>query len=79
MADVPRQQLSELQAACEDFSNIIGSFSDGTIYKGTLSSGAEIAVVAIAAGSRADWSTDMETQLLQKVTELGLLLVLQRK
>ncbi|CAN6862544.1 unnamed protein product [Brassica oleracea] len=64
-------QLSELQAACEDFSNIIGSFSDGTIYKGTLSTGAEIAVVSIAAGSRANWSTDMEIQLLQKIRKLA--------
>lgn len=71
ITDVPRLQLSELQAACEDFSNIIGSFSDGTIYKGTLSSGAEIAVVSIAAGSRANWSTDMETQLLQKIRKLS--------
>ncbi|KAH0906756.1 hypothetical protein HID58_038583, partial [Brassica napus] len=69
--NVPRMQLSELQAACEDFSNIIGSFSDGTIYKGTLSTGAEIAVVSIAAGSRANWSTDMETQLLQKIRKLS--------
>lgn len=79
MADVPRLQLSELQAACEDFSNIIGSFSDGTIYKGTLSSGAEIAVVSIAAGSRANWSTDMETQLLQKVTETWFVLCFEQK
>ncbi|VVB16469.1 unnamed protein product [Arabis nemorensis] len=70
-ADVPRLQLSELQAACEDFSNIIGSFSDGNIYKGTLSTGAEIAVVSVAAGSRADWSTAMESQLLQKMHKLS--------
>jgi hypothetical protein len=69
ITDVPRLQLSELQAACEDFSNVIGSFSDGTIYKGTLSTGAEIAVVSIVAGSRSDWSTTMDTQLLQKVSE----------
>ncbi|CAA7032321.1 unnamed protein product [Microthlaspi erraticum] len=67
-ANVPRLQLSELQAACEDFSNIIGSFSDGTIYKGTLSTGAEIAVASIAA---AGWSAAMETQLLQKVHNLS--------
>lgn len=69
VADVPRLQLSELQAACEDFSNVIGSFSDGAIYKGTLSTGAEIAVVSVVAGSRSDWSTAMDTQLLQKVSE----------
>ncbi|KAJ4875211.1 Protein kinase superfamily protein [Raphanus sativus] len=71
ITDVPRLQLSELQAACEDFSNIIGSFSDGTIYKGTLSTGAEIAAVSIADGSRANWSNDMEAQLLQKIRKLA--------
>ncbi|AED97065.1 Protein kinase superfamily protein [Arabidopsis thaliana] len=71
ITDVPRLQLSELQAACEDFSNVIGSFSDGTIYKGTLSTGAEIAVVSIVAGSRSDWSTTMDTQLLQKMHNLS--------
>ncbi|XP_010453890.1 PREDICTED: probable inactive receptor-like protein kinase At3g56050 isoform X7 [Camelina sativa] len=71
LTDVPRLQLSELQAACEDFSNVIGSFSDGTIYKGTLSTGAEIAVVSAGAGSRAAWSTAMETQLLQKLHKLS--------
>ncbi|KAL1217606.1 putative inactive receptor-like protein kinase [Cardamine amara subsp. amara] len=70
-ADVPRLQLSELRAACEDFSNVIGSISDGTIYKGTLPTGAEIAVVSITVGSRAAWSTAMETQLLQKMHKLS--------
>ncbi|ESQ42522.1 hypothetical protein EUTSA_v10013281mg [Eutrema salsugineum] len=69
ITDVPRLQLSELQAACEDFSNIIGSVSDGTIYKGTLSTGAEVAVLSVAASSRADWSTAMEKQFLEKVSE----------
>ncbi|CAN8253195.1 unnamed protein product [Cochlearia groenlandica] len=71
ITDVQRIQLSELQAACEDFSNVIGSVSDGSIYKGTLSTGAEIAVVSVAAGSCAGWSTAMETQLLQKVHSLS--------
>ncbi|CAL5344923.1 unnamed protein product [Camellia sinensis] len=31
---VPKLQRSELEAACEDFSNIIGSISDGIVYKG---------------------------------------------
>ncbi|KAK3019353.1 hypothetical protein RJ639_003884 [Escallonia herrerae] len=45
---VPKLQRSELVTACEDFSNIIGSLSDGTVYKGTLSSGVEIAVTSTA-------------------------------
>ncbi|XP_010535361.1 PREDICTED: protein MALE DISCOVERER 1-like [Tarenaya hassleriana] len=68
---VPKLKLSELQAACEDFSNIIGSFSDGTIYKGTLSSGAEISVVSLAVGSREDWSSNLETQFKEKIDTLS--------
>lgn len=53
--------------ACEDFSNIIGSLQDETIYKGTLSSGVEIAVVSSAVTSSKDWSKNMQTQFRKKV------------
>jgi hypothetical protein len=66
---VPKLKLAELETACEDFSNIIGSTSsDATIYKGTLSTGSEIAVLAVASGSLQDWSEDHETQFQEKVT-----------
>lgn len=65
---VPKLKLSELETACEDFSNIIGSTpSNATIYKGTLSTGIEIAVLSLASGSLHDWSADLETQFRQKV------------
>lgn len=65
---VPKLKLSELETACEDFSNIIGSTSsDATIYKGTLSTGSEIAVLSVARGSLQDWSKDLETQFQEKV------------
>ncbi|KAK8494246.1 hypothetical protein V6N12_033860 [Hibiscus sabdariffa] len=64
---VPKLKRSELEAACEDFSNIIGTFSDGTVYKGTLSSGVEIAVTSTAVASREDWSKNLETQFRNKI------------
>ncbi|WZZ22884.1 hypothetical protein YC2023_124271 [Brassica napus] len=70
---VPKLKLSELETACEDFSNIISSTSsNATIYKGTLSTGSEIAVLSIASGSLQDWSADLETQFQQKIQRLSL-------
>lgn len=66
---VPNLKRSELEAACEDFSNIIGSFSDGMVYKGTLSSGVEIAVTSATVISREDWSKNLEAQFRKKVLE----------
>lgn len=63
---VPKLQRSELETACEDFSNIIGSLSDGTVYKGTLSSGVEIAVTSTAVKSANDWSENLEAQFRNK-------------
>ena len=67
LSGVPKLNRSELVAACEDFSNIIGCFSDGNIYKGTLSSGVEIAVTCITSTSAADWSKHLEAQFRKKV------------
>uniref|UniRef100_A0A1J3EQ79 Putative LRR receptor-like serine/threonine-protein kinase n=1 Tax=Noccaea caerulescens TaxID=107243 RepID=A0A1J3EQ79_NOCCA len=69
---VPKLKLSELETACEDFSNIIGSTSsNATIYKGTLSTGSEIAVLSLASGSLQDWSEDLETQFQEKIHRLS--------
>lgn len=67
VSGVPKLNRSELEAACEDFSNIIGSFSDGNVYKGTLSSGVEIAVTCITMTSAVDWSKNLEAQFRKKV------------
>lgn len=64
---MPKLQRSELVTACEDFSNIIGCLSDGTVYKGTLSSGVEIAVASTAVKSAEDWSKKLEAQFRKKV------------
>lgn len=58
---------SDIQAACEDFSNIIGSSSMGVLYKGTLSNGAEIAVLVHAVYSSKDWSSNLEAHFRKKV------------
>ncbi|GAB2299325.1 hypothetical protein Dimus_033400 [Dionaea muscipula] len=64
---VPKLKRFELEVACEDFSNVISSSSIGTIYKGTLSNGLEIAVLSFAATSSKVWSSHLETQFRSKV------------
>ncbi|KAI3844020.1 hypothetical protein MKW92_020903 [Papaver armeniacum] len=64
---VPKLNRPELEVACEDFSNIIETLSDCTVYKGTLSSGVEIAVVSIAISSSKDWTECLEATFRRKV------------
>ncbi|KAJ6772581.1 hypothetical protein OIU74_018740 [Salix koriyanagi] len=71
---VPKLKRSEIEAGCEDFSNVIGSLPFGTLYKGTLSSGVEIAVLAVASvavTSAKDWSRNLEVQFRQKIEKLS--------
>ncbi|KAL3630566.1 hypothetical protein CASFOL_023550 [Castilleja foliolosa] len=68
---VPKLKRSEIEAACEDFSNVIGSSSVGTFYKGTLSSGVEIAVVSVAVSSKKEWSANLEAQFRKKIDTLS--------
>ena len=60
-------QRSELERACEDFSNIITSYPHYTVYKGTLSSGVEIAVVSTMITSSKEWSEHSESCFRKKV------------
>ncbi|XP_021816267.1 probable inactive receptor-like protein kinase At3g56050 [Prunus avium] len=71
VSGVPKLNRSELEAACEDFSNIIGSFSDGNVYKGTLSSGVEIAVTCVTMTSAVGWSKNLEAQFRKKIETLS--------
>ncbi|KAL2899322.1 Protein MALE DISCOVERER 2 [Bienertia sinuspersici] len=71
VSGVPKLKRTELETACEDFSNIIGSLNDGTVYKGTLSSGIEIAVVATTVKSAEGWSRKLEAQFRKKVETLS--------
>ena len=47
LKDVLRFSRQELDVACEDFSNIIGSSPDSVVYKGNMKGGPEIAVISL--------------------------------
>ncbi|KAL5720953.1 non-specific serine/threonine protein kinase [Ranunculus cassubicifolius] len=68
---VPKLKRPELVTACEDFSNIISSSSEDTVYKGTLSSGVEIAVTSTTVTSSKDWSEHLETAFRNKIDTLS--------
>ncbi|KAJ0979306.1 hypothetical protein J5N97_014780 [Dioscorea zingiberensis] len=68
---VPALRRSELESACEDFSNVIDSLSDCMLYKGTLSNGVEIAVASSVITSAKDWSKDAESQFRNKISTLS--------
>ncbi|XP_020599556.1 protein MALE DISCOVERER 2-like [Phalaenopsis equestris] len=68
---VPSLERSELQTACEDFSNVIDSLSDCTLYKGTLSSGVEIAVTSTMIKTAKDWSDKHEALFRNKISVLS--------
>ncbi|KAH9615761.1 hypothetical protein KSS87_016158 [Heliosperma pusillum] len=61
----------ELDTACEDLSNVIGTCSIGKIYKGTLSNGVEIAVISLEVLSAKDWSKNLESQFRKKIETLS--------
>ncbi|PIA59528.1 hypothetical protein AQUCO_00400428v1 [Aquilegia coerulea] len=68
---VPKLKRSELETACEDFSNIISSSSDDTVYKGTLSTGVEIAVTSTTVKSSKEWSKHLEEAFRKKIDTLS--------
>ena len=68
---VPKLQRSELEGACEDFSNIVATYPHYTVYKGTLSSGVEIAVVSTVLASSKDWSKHSEGRFRKKIDSLS--------
>lgn len=65
---VPELHKADLEAACEDFSNIILSTPFCMLYKGTLSSGVEVAVVSTTLASE-DWSKRSEAYFRKKVCD----------
>lgn len=68
---VPKLNRTELETACEDFSNIIDTIDGCTIYKGTLSSGVEIAVASASVTSLKDWSSNSEIAYRRKIDTLS--------
>uniref|UniRef100_A0ACD5VDK8 Uncharacterized protein n=1 Tax=Avena sativa TaxID=4498 RepID=A0ACD5VDK8_AVESA len=68
---VPKLNRPELEAACEDFSNILNTFPTCTVFKGTLSSGVEICVVSTSISSIKDWPRSAETLFRKKIDTLS--------
>ncbi|CAN1150089.1 Protein MALE DISCOVERER 1 [Linum perenne] len=68
---VPKLNRMELETACEEFSNIIHSYDGATMYKGTLSSGVEIAVTITTITSRKIWSRNAEKAYRKKIDTLS--------
>ncbi|XP_022845296.1 protein MALE DISCOVERER 1-like [Olea europaea var. sylvestris] len=69
---VAKLNRTELETACEDFSNIIITYDDlATVFKGTLSSGVEIAVVSTTIASLKDWSKRSELAYRKKIDTLS--------
>ncbi|KAI4306485.1 hypothetical protein L6164_029758 [Bauhinia variegata] len=68
---VPKLKRSELEVACEEFSNVISTSPIGTVYKGILSSGVEIAVASVTATDSKNWSKNLEAQFLRKMDALS--------
>ncbi|KAM7505975.1 hypothetical protein LguiB_004879 [Lonicera macranthoides] len=68
---VPKLNRSELETACEDFSNIISTHDGCTVYKGTLSSGVEIAVLSTSLTDLKDWSKRAELAFRKKIDTLS--------
>lgn len=69
---VPKLKRIDLEAACEDFSNVIGNSPIGTLYKGTLSSGVEIAVASVSMTLSKTWTKNLEAQFRKKVINIKL-------
>ncbi|GLT80107.1 hypothetical protein SLA2020_515640 [Shorea laevis] len=68
---VPKLNRAELETACEEFSNIIDTIYGCTFYKGTLSSGVEIAVASTSIKSSKDWSKNSELAYRRKIDTLS--------
>uniref|UniRef100_A0A0D9XVU3 Protein kinase domain-containing protein n=2 Tax=Leersia perrieri TaxID=77586 RepID=A0A0D9XVU3_9ORYZ len=68
---VPSLERTELEAACEGFINVIGTLPECTLYKGTLSSGVEIAVLSTSVKSTQQWSVQSEEQFRSKISVLS--------
>ncbi|XP_044977725.1 protein MALE DISCOVERER 1-like [Hordeum vulgare subsp. vulgare] len=71
MGGIASFRRSELETACEDFSNVIGTLPGCTLYKGTLPCGAEIAVVSTLIKHAYGWSAIAEAQFKNKVEMLS--------
>ncbi|KAI7740008.1 hypothetical protein M8C21_028026 [Ambrosia artemisiifolia] len=70
LKDVTRYNRNELEVACEDFSNIIGSSSDSLVYKGNMKGGPEIAVISLCIKEE-HWNGYLELYYQKEVADLA--------
>ncbi|CAK9310973.1 unnamed protein product [Citrullus colocynthis] len=70
LKDVTRFSRQELELACEDFSNIIGSSRDSLVYKGTMKTGPEIAVISMSMKEE-QWTGYLELYFQTEVADLS--------
>ncbi|KAF1873675.1 hypothetical protein Lal_00027713 [Lupinus albus] len=70
LKDVRSYSRQELEVACEDFSNIIGSSPDSVVYKGNMKGGPEIAVISVSI-KEALWTGYLELYFQREVADLA--------
>ncbi|KAA8520813.1 hypothetical protein F0562_011486 [Nyssa sinensis] len=70
LKDILRFSRQELEVACEDFSNIIGSSPDSLVYKGTMKGGPEIAVISLCIKEE-HWTDFLELYFQREVADLA--------
>lgn len=70
LKNVPKFSRQELEEACEEFSNIIGSSPDSFIYKGTIKGGPEIAVISLCAKEER-WTSYLELYFQREVADVA--------
>lgn len=70
LKDIHRFNRQELEVACEDFSNIIGSSCDSLVYKGTMKGGPEIAVISFCIKEE-QWTGYHELYYQREVADLA--------
>ncbi|XP_065858241.1 probable LRR receptor-like serine/threonine-protein kinase At1g63430 isoform X2 [Euphorbia lathyris] len=70
LKDVASFSRQELEVACEDFSNIIGSSPDSLVYKGTIKGGPEIAVISLCVKEE-QWTGYHELYFQKEVADLA--------
>ncbi|KAG6383244.1 hypothetical protein SASPL_157011 [Salvia splendens] len=68
--EVVRYSREELELACEDFSNIIGSSPDSVVYKGTMKGGLEIEVISFCI-KEDQWTGYLELYFQNEVADLA--------
>lgn len=66
-----RFSRQELEVACEDFSNIIGSSPDSFVYKGNMKGGPEIAVISLCVKEE-HWTGYLELYFQREVINIML-------